>query len=94
MAAAVDALANEVSATTDINPVAATTLLIPALRARSAETDALGRLPDSTVADPRGRGPVRHADPEAVRWPAMLTENIHGCRGGAWARGWFDGLGR
>ena len=38
MTAAVDALANEVSVATDINPVAAATLLIPALRARSAET--------------------------------------------------------
>jgi len=37
--------------TTDVNLVAAATALIPALRSRSSETDALARLPDSTIAD-------------------------------------------
>jgi hypothetical protein len=40
-------------ATTDINLVAAASLLIPALRSRSSETDALAHLPDSTTADSR-----------------------------------------
>jgi 3-hydroxy-9,10-secoandrosta-1,3,5(10)-triene-9,17-dione monooxygenase len=34
-----------------INPLAAATSLIPTLRSRSFETDALARLPDSTIAD-------------------------------------------
>ena len=42
---------SRVLATTDINLVAAATALIPSLRSRSAETDALARLPDSTIAD-------------------------------------------
>src|SRR5690348_4168639 len=41
----------EIVATADINLVAAATALIPALRSRSSETDALARLPDSTIAD-------------------------------------------
>src|SRR5258707_5637042 len=42
---------SRVSATTDINLVTAATSLIPTLRSRSSETDALARLPDSTIAD-------------------------------------------
>jgi 3-hydroxy-9,10-secoandrosta-1,3,5(10)-triene-9,17-dione monooxygenase len=41
----------EIVATTHTNLVAAATALIPALRSRSSETDALARLPDSTIAD-------------------------------------------
>jgi len=42
---------SRVVATTDVNLVAAATALIPTLRSRSSETDALARLPDSTIAD-------------------------------------------
>jgi 3-hydroxy-9,10-secoandrosta-1,3,5(10)-triene-9,17-dione monooxygenase len=42
---------SRVVATTDINLVAAATALIPTLRSRSSETDALARLPDATIAD-------------------------------------------
>ncbi len=42
---------SRVGATTDVNLVAAATALIPTLRSRSSETDALARLPDSTIAD-------------------------------------------
>src|SRR6266404_7969708 len=42
---------SRVGASTDINPVAAATALIPTLRSRSSETDALARLPDATIAD-------------------------------------------
>jgi 3-hydroxy-9,10-secoandrosta-1,3,5(10)-triene-9,17-dione monooxygenase len=42
---------SRVVASTDINLVAAATALIPTLRSRSAETDALARLPDATITD-------------------------------------------
>jgi 3-hydroxy-9,10-secoandrosta-1,3,5(10)-triene-9,17-dione monooxygenase len=51
MSVTVDMATSRVSATTDINLVTAATSLIPTLRSRSAETDALARLPDSTIAD-------------------------------------------
>jgi 3-hydroxy-9,10-secoandrosta-1,3,5(10)-triene-9,17-dione monooxygenase len=47
----VDRATSRVVATTDINLVAAATSLIPTLRSRSSETDALARLPDATIAD-------------------------------------------
>src|SRR5258708_38136455 len=41
----------EIVATAEITLVAAASALIPALRSRSSETEALARLPDSTIAD-------------------------------------------
>lgn len=43
--------ASEVLKATDMSPLTAAIELIPALRARSSETDAISRLPNSTVAD-------------------------------------------
>jgi 3-hydroxy-9,10-secoandrosta-1,3,5(10)-triene-9,17-dione monooxygenase len=51
MRVTVDTAASRVLPTTDINLVRAATLLIPTLRSRSSETDALARLPGSTIAD-------------------------------------------
>jgi hypothetical protein len=50
MTVAVDTATSRVLATTDINLVTAATSLIPTLRSRSSETDALARLPGSTIA--------------------------------------------
>ncbi len=51
MSVTVDTATSRVLATTDITLVTAATPLIPTLRSRSSETDALARLPDSTIAD-------------------------------------------
>jgi 3-hydroxy-9,10-secoandrosta-1,3,5(10)-triene-9,17-dione monooxygenase len=51
MRVTVDTAASRVLPTTDINLVRAATLLIPTLRSRSSETDALARLPGSAIAD-------------------------------------------
>ena len=51
MTVTVDTATSRVLAPTDINLVTTATSLIPTLRSRSSETDALARLPDSTIAD-------------------------------------------
>jgi 3-hydroxy-9,10-secoandrosta-1,3,5(10)-triene-9,17-dione monooxygenase len=51
MSVTVDTATSRVLPATDMNLVTAATSLIPTLRSRSAETDALARLPDSTIAD-------------------------------------------
>jgi 3-hydroxy-9,10-secoandrosta-1,3,5(10)-triene-9,17-dione monooxygenase len=51
MTVTVDTATSRVLPATDINLVRAATSLIPTLRSRSSETDALARLPDSTIAD-------------------------------------------
>src|SRR5258708_13029215 len=51
MKATVDTETRRVLAPTDINLVTTATSLIPTLRSRSSETDALARLPGSTIAD-------------------------------------------
>jgi alkylation response protein AidB-like acyl-CoA dehydrogenase len=51
MTVTVDTATSRVLPTTDVNLVRAATSLIPTLRSRSSETDALARLPDSTIAD-------------------------------------------
>jgi 3-hydroxy-9,10-secoandrosta-1,3,5(10)-triene-9,17-dione monooxygenase len=51
MTVTVDTATSRVLSTTEINLVGAARSLIPALRSRSSETDALARLPDSTIAD-------------------------------------------
>ncbi len=51
MTATVDTATRRVLAPTDINLVTTATSLIPTLRSRSSETDALARLPGSTIAD-------------------------------------------
>lgn len=51
MTTTTDMAARPYSASTDANLLAAATSLIPALRSRSAETDALARLPDATIAE-------------------------------------------
>jgi len=51
MTVTVDTATSRVLPTTEINLVTAATSLIPMLRSRSSETDALARLPDSTIAD-------------------------------------------
>src|SRR5580704_18805704 len=51
MTVIVDAAASRVLSTTEISLVEAARSLIPTLRSRSSETDALARLPDSTIAD-------------------------------------------
>ena len=84
---------SRVVATTDINLVAAATSLIPALRSRSSETDALARLPDATIADLEKAQPVRHARPKEVWRTAMLSENLHGCGGRTRTRRRFCGVG-
>ena len=51
MPVTVDTAKSRVLPTTDINLVSSATSLIPTLRSRSSETDALARLPGSTIAD-------------------------------------------
>src|SRR5260370_38350127 len=51
MTATVDTATRRVLAPTDINLVTTAASLIPTLRSRSSETDALARLPGSTIAD-------------------------------------------
>jgi 3-hydroxy-9,10-secoandrosta-1,3,5(10)-triene-9,17-dione monooxygenase len=51
MTVTIDTVKRRVLAAADANLVAAATSLIPKLRSRSSETDALARLPDSTIAD-------------------------------------------
>ena len=51
MTVTIDTVKRRVLAAADVNLVAAATSLIPELRSRSSETDALARLPDSTIAD-------------------------------------------
>src|SRR5258708_36212945 len=51
MTVTIDTVKRRVLAAADVNLVAAATSLIPKLRSRSSETDALARLPDSTIAD-------------------------------------------
>ena len=51
MPVTVDTAKSRVLPATDINLVSSATSLIPTLRSRSSETDALARLPGSTIAD-------------------------------------------
>ena len=51
MTITIDTATSRVLSTTEINLVEAARSLIPTLRSRSSETDALARLPNSTIAD-------------------------------------------
>ena len=81
MPVTVDAAKSRVLPTTDINLVSSATSLIPTLRSRSSETDALARLPGSTIADLEKAQLFENARPKDVWRPAMLAENLYG-RGG------------
>src|SRR5260370_29899244 len=92
MSVTVDTATSRVLGTTDINLVATATSLIPTLRSRSPETDALARLPDSTIADLEKAQLFDILVPKMYGGLQCSLRNLHGRGGRTRARGRLCGV--